>query len=353
MASESKTMKALVYNGPWDMTLEILPRPMPKQGEVLLRIGAVGICSSDIHGFSGESGRRAPGMVMGHEASGVVVAHGPGTSDPPIGAHVVVYNIIADIPPDPEEGDPSFLAKQVVGVNLGTRGAMAEYLTIPANNAMVIDAGVIPETGLLAEPLGVVTHGFRRLEDKNMLGSKLAIVGCGTIGLAAILYAGARGIGRIAALEIISAKLAKGAEYGATPVAVGPDEPVEPVSARVEAALGGRPDVVVDAVGSQDSLALCLGLVEKAGAVLLIGNTAKELAFPLQNVVGNEISLVGTYGFDKSAFADSLQLLPRLQDKLASFIEDHCSLEETPTMMTALAKGQKQALKVVINVGAT
>ena len=171
MEAAKESMKALVFNGPWDMTVETLPRPSPRKGEVLLQIEAVGICASDVHGFSGESGRRAPGMVMGHEASGLVIAHGPETSEPAIGSRVVLYNILANTPPGPDEGDASFLNKQVVGVNLGTRGAMAEYLAIPAKNALRIGEGVVPEMGLLAEPLAVVTHGFRRLKGNSAVKS--------------------------------------------------------------------------------------------------------------------------------------------------------------------------------------
>ncbi len=59
-------MKALVYNGPWDMTLAEFPRPEPAEGEAMVKVESVGICGSYVHGFTGESGRRKPGMVMGH-----------------------------------------------------------------------------------------------------------------------------------------------------------------------------------------------------------------------------------------------------------------------------------------------
>ena len=63
-------MKALVYEEPWKMTLRDLPKPDLQPGEVLIKMESVGICGSDVHGFTGESGRRAPGMVMGHEVVG-------------------------------------------------------------------------------------------------------------------------------------------------------------------------------------------------------------------------------------------------------------------------------------------
>ncbi len=343
-------MRALVYNGPWDMSLEDLPKPSPAAGEVLVKMKTVGICGSDVHGFTGESGRRAPGMVMGHEAVGVVEAVGAGVTTPAVGDLVTVFNIIAETAPTPEEGDPSFLAKKVIGVNLGKRGAMADYLTLPAESALVVPEGVDPTVGILVEPVAVVTHGFHRLAAKNIQAERAAIVGSGTIGLSGILVAKESGIGEVAILDTIQEKLDRGQEFGAHPILVTADDSAESVASRVETAMGDKPDLVVDAVGSRSSFQQCLALVKPGGTVLLIGNLAKEVSFPLQDIVSQEVSFVGTYGFDRRAFASALEMVPGIQDKLASFIEGHCSLEEAPATMTKLAKGELQALKIVIDL---
>ncbi len=332
------------------MTLEDLPQPQPGPGEVLVKMKTVGICGSDVHGFTGESGRRAPGMVMGHEAVGVVEAQGEGVTAPAVGDLVTVYNIIAETAPTPEEGDPSFLAKKVIGVNLAKRGAMADYLTLPAESALVVPEGVKPEIGILVEPVAVVTHGFHRLAGKNIQAQKAAIVGAGTIGLSGILVAKESGVGEVAILDTIPEKLQRGESFGARPVQVESGESVEAVAAKVETALGDKPDLVVDAVGSRGSFAQCLALVKPGGTCLLIGNLAKEVGLPLQDIVSQEITFVGTYGFDRRAFASALEMVPAIQDKLACFIEGHCSLEETPDTMTRLAKGDLQALKIVIDL---
>ena len=208
-------MKAVLYNGPWDMSVVDLPAPEPGAGEALLRVDTVGICGSDVHGFTGESGRRAPGMVMGHEVSGTVARLGPGASAPAPGTRVALYNIIADHAPSPEEGDPSFLNKQLIGVNLGKRGAMAEYVAVPAANLIPLADGVPSEIGLLAEPLGVVLHGWHRLEARNVTPRRVAILGAGTIGMAGVLVARARGAQQIASLDTIAAKARRAARLGA------------------------------------------------------------------------------------------------------------------------------------------
>ena len=342
-----ETMQAVVFHAPWDMKLERLPKPRPAPGEVLVKMKAVGICGSDVHGFTGESGRRAPGMVMGHEAAGEVVARGDGVRSPRLGDPVTIYNIIAHTPPDPDEGDPSFLNKKMIGVNLAKRGAMAEFLSVPAENAVPLPRGISPEIGLLAEPLAVVTRGWRRLEKLGIHPSRLAIVGAGTIGLAAVLMARARDLSHAVVLDTVPEKADRAAEFGAGAVYVTSADPGR-VAGDVESRLAGKPEAVIDAVGTRESFSLGLALVEAGGALLLIGNLAREVSLPLQDAVSNEVCLVGTYGFDRSDFAAAVSVLPEIESELSTFIEGRCRLSETPQVMTSLAKGESRALKTVI-----
>ncbi len=346
-------MKAIVYNGPWDMTLEDLPEPKPLKGEVLLEMEAVGICGSDVHGFTGESGRRAPGMVMGHEAVGRVVSLGEGVTTPEIGCRVAVYNILADEAPAPDEGDPSFVNKKVVGVNLGTRGAMAEYLAIPAVNAIPVSDRVTSEVALLAEPIAVVLHGFHRLQEKSINANSVAIMGSGTIGLSALLIASERGLKKLAVLDVIQEKLERVSDFGGKGVLIEESKSTDAIDWNVQTALGGKPDLVIDAVGSKESFEQAVAIVAEGGTVLLIGNLAREVAFPLQTAVSNEITFIGTYGFDRKAFEEAVHIVPEFKDELTTFIEGRCRLDTTPQMMTKLARGEVRALKVIIEFNAT
>mgnify|MGYP002682391051 CR=1 FL=1 len=73
-------MKALVYEAPWQMPLREVAEPEPQPGEVIVAVRAVGVCGSDVHGFTGSTGRRIPPMIMGHEFSGEVSAVGAGVT---------------------------------------------------------------------------------------------------------------------------------------------------------------------------------------------------------------------------------------------------------------------------------
>tara|TARA_Y100001954_G_scaffold197251_1_gene213973 strand:+ start:784 stop:1911 length:1128 start_codon:yes stop_codon:yes gene_type:complete len=342
-------MKALVYEQPWKMTLQDLPKPKPEAGEVLIKMESVGICGSDVHGFTGESGRRTPGMVMGHEVVGRIVELAEDVTDRQVGQRVTVFNVLSDEAPSPEEGDPSFLNKRVVGVNLGTRGAMAEYLALPARNAISVSEDIPPEVSVLAEPVAVALHGFHRLEEKGIAPKSVAIIGSGTIGLCSLLVARSREVEQALVLDPIAEKLERARSFGGKTVRVDPADEVAGIAQKVENELGNRPELVIDAVGIGASFDQAVEMAAEGGTILLIGNLAKQVELPLQTVVSNEISLIGTYGFDLKAFEEAVEILPGMQSELATFIEGHCGLEDTPSVMTALAKGERQALKIVID----
>ena len=342
-------MKALVYEQPWKMTLQDLPKPKPEAGEVLIKMEAVGICGSDVHGFTGESGRRAPGMVMGHEVVGRIAELAEDVTDRQVGQRVTVFNVLSDEAPSPEEGDPSFLNKRVVGVNLGTRGAMAEYLALPARNAIPVSEDIPPEVSVLAEPVAVALHGFHRLEEKGIAPKSVAIIGSGTIGLCSLLVARSREVEQALVLDPIPEKLDRARSFGGKTVRFDPADEVAGIAQKVENELGSRPELVIDAVGIGASFDQAVEMAAEGGTILLIGNLAKQVELPLQTVVSNEISLIGTYGFDLKAFEEAVEILPGMESELATFIEGHCALEDTPGVMTALAKGERQALKIVID----
>ena len=342
-------MKVLVYQEPWKMSMQDLPRPVLQPGEVLIKMESVGICGSDVHGFTGESGRRAPGMVMGHEVVGRIVETAPDVTTPKVGQRVTVFNVLSEHAPTPEEGDPSFLNKRVVGVNLGTRGAMAEYLAIPSANAIPASEDIAAEVSVLAEPVAVALHGFHRLAEKSIKPHKIVIIGSGTIGLCCLLVAKSLGFQDVTVVDLISDKLQRAKNFGGNTLLIEMKSTPDDVAGQIKEKLGVYPDLVVDAVGVKASFDQAFQMVSEKGNLLLIGNLAKSVELPLQDLVSKEISLVGTYGFDLKAFRQGVETLPEFKDQLQTFIEGHCTLEETPEVMTALAKGERKALKIVID----
>ena len=135
-------MKALVMHKYKELTYEEVPRPEPKEGEVLIRLKACSVCGSDVHGFDGSTGRRKPPIIMGHEASGVIAACGEGVKSHKAGDRVTfdstVYCNTCDMC---RKGLVNLCAnRQVLGVSCITNMA-AGVLDQPIDHQEVMEMG--------------------------------------------------------------------------------------------------------------------------------------------------------------------------------------------------------------------
>ncbi|MEZ4584732.1 MAG: alcohol dehydrogenase catalytic domain-containing protein, partial [Caldilineaceae bacterium] len=210
-------MRALVYHGPWQMTLEEVDEPRPGPGEVLVDVQAVGICGSDVHGYTGSTGRRAPGVVMGHEFSGVVVALGDGVSGVQSEDEVVVS------PMFPFEGKGT---RYVVGVN--RPGAYADYAIVHESMLIPKPTGLSFRHAAMAEPLSIAMHAAARTPIPLM--GTVAVIGAGTIGLLTLQSARLKGAGKIIVTDMSEHRLALARELGAdVTINIKEQDPVEVV----------------------------------------------------------------------------------------------------------------------------
>jgi len=338
-------MKILQFNGPWQFSIEEASTPSFGPEEVLIRSDAVGICGSDVHGFTGESGRRKPGMVMGHEAAGTVVKAGAEVVSLHPGDRVAVFPILGcgvcrhclagmeHICPD----------KRILGVNAGHWGAMADFFTCHQRQAFRLDPQVDPAIGLFAEPLAVALHAVNRMNPAK--DAILAIVGAGTIGLALVVVLRDLGFESVFVIDKIEENLALARTLGTKAIHADRDHPAQVIADET----GGRQATCVfEAVGAAATVRTAYDLCDFGGTVVLIGNLAKEFTLPLQGVTSNETTLRGSYGFNRIEFEQAVLLASKRETLLRCFISGSCSLEETPGVMERMARGELKALKMVI-----
>jgi L-iditol 2-dehydrogenase len=338
-------MKALVYKGPWEMALEEFPDPTPSDGEALLQMEAVGICGSDVHGFTGESGRRKPGMVMGHEIAGRVLEVNGISNGVQPGDLVAVYNNQAcGQCPHCLAGQEQRCGKRhVIGVNAGTWGAMADYLACPTRLLFPMNEGIDPAYALFAEPVAVALHAIKLMEPRQE--DIIAIVGSGTIGLGLVMTLKAKGFEHVFALDVLDEKLELAAAMGAHPIRADLVDAREEIRRVTD---GGEADGVFEAVGTADTVRNAFDLLRTAGSLVIIGNLAQTFTLPLQGITDREITVRGSYGFNRQEFSGAVELINQDVIALDPLISGQCTLEETPEIMTRLAKGELQAVKMVI-----
>ncbi len=243
-------MKALVYDGAWQMPLRQIDPPSPTPDDVIVAVQAVGICGSDVHGFTGSTGRRTPGIVMGHEFSGIVAQTGAAVSSHNVGDRVIVQPLATCGTCDMcRLGRPNVCYNRTL-IGMHTHGAYAECVRVPQDQLYRLPDTVSWEQGAMVEPLSVAMHAVN-LTPLSLMDT-VVIVGAGTIGLLALLAVRLKGAGQIIVTDLSPHRLALAKQLGADIVVnIAERDPIAVVN---DATGGAGAHAVIEAVGiSADS----------------------------------------------------------------------------------------------------
>jgi len=205
-------MKALLLTAPGRLELTDLDLPVVGPGEVRVRVAACGICGSDVHGYTGATGRRIPPLVMGHEAAGTVDAVGEGVDDLAPGTRVVLDSTVFCGRCDQCLAGAENLCtyREMLGVSCGSyrrHGCFAEYAVVPARGVYPIPDALDFVAASLLEPLTIALHAVN-LGGAGSQTRSAVVVGCGMIGLSLIAALRARGVSQIAAIDLDADRLA-------------------------------------------------------------------------------------------------------------------------------------------------
>ena len=326
-------MRALVYQAPWKMTLEQVPAPVAGPGEVVVDVKAVGICGSDVHGYTGSTGRRIPPMIMGHELSGVISATGAGVTAAKRGDEVVVTPIF------PFNGIGQ---RKVIGV-FDTPGGYAEQVVVHESMLLPKPAHLSWRQAAMCEPLSVVLHAINRTPIPLM--GTVAIVGAGSIGLLTMMAARLAGAGKIIMTDLIAHRLEMAEELGAD-VTINVKEK-DPVKTILDLTGGRGVDVTLEAVGLAETVQQAHKITRNGGHVTWIGNNAKMIDLDMQEVVARELTVRGTYGFS-SEFPLALDAIASGRINVEPLMEAVAPLEDGPRWIDELAKGKTEMVKVIL-----
>jgi len=336
-------MKALVFVGPGEMAVMERPARLPAHGEVLLAVRASGICGSDVHGYLGLTGRRQPGVVMGHEAAGQVVGLGPNVTSVRAGDRVALRSILpCGSCASCQRGRPN-VCENRRGLGMQFDGAYAEQMAVPEALAVPIPASLSFEEAALAEPLAVTLHAvaITPLEPTDTA----VIVGAGPIGLLTLLALRQRGVRSVAITDRSPHRLAVGRALGADlAIDIGATDPVTAVR---EATQGRGADGVFEAVGISATVAQSLAVARTGGHVTWIGNSAQTVELPMQDMVTRELTLHGSYAF-AGEFDEAIDLLATGRIDVRPLIELTAPLDDGPELFRRLGEGMLDAVKVVL-----
>jgi 2-desacetyl-2-hydroxyethyl bacteriochlorophyllide A dehydrogenase len=288
-------MKALVLQKYNELVYKDVPEPVVEPDEVLVKVMACGICGSDVHGMDGSTGRRVPPLIMGHEASGVIVETGKAVTLWKQGDRVTFDSTV--YPLDDWytlEGMYNLSDnREVLGVSPGTYkrdGAFAEYIAIPQHILYRIPDKVTFPQAAMAEAVAVALHSINISGIRT--GDKCVVIGAGTIGIFILKLLRISGPSVIIAIDNNPQRLELAALAGADKTFLPDDENLEPEILAMTNNRGA--DISFEAVGKSETVSLAIDTLRKGGKAVLIGNICPSITFPLQKVVTRELKVLGS-----------------------------------------------------------
>lgn len=341
-------MKGLVLVDASRFEVRDVPKPQIAADEVLVEVKACGICGSDVHGMDGSSGRRKPPIIMGHEASGVVVEVGESVERWQPGDRVTFDSTVyCGNCHFCRRGDVNLCDnRQVLGVSCDEfkrDGAFAEYVAVPERIVVGLPDGVSFEQAAMVEPVSIAVHAVARVPVQ--LNDTAVVIGAGMIGLLTIQALKARGCGFVMAVDTKQDRLdlarQVGADKGFNPQQC---EVVDEVMKRT----GGRgADLAMEAVGFAPTVEMAVKVVRKGGSVGLVGNLSPTVEFPLQAVVTRELSLFGSCA-SRGEYPACLDLIASGMIQVDPLVSGLSSLEDAPDWFARLHSGNESLMKVVV-----
>ncbi len=336
----SNFMKALVFRGNDDLRYEDWPIPRVGPDDALVRVGAVGICGSDVHGYLGKTGRRTAPMIMGHEFAGTVERVGSRVSGLRPGRRVAVfpYASCGTCRSCREGATAACPGKRMFGV-FDVNGGMSEYVAVPARQLIPLPRGADAVHAALAEPLSVALHGLEKADLKP--NTRLAIVGAGAIGLMALVLARRCNVQSVTLLDLAPERLQLAKRIGAERVIRCARGPVPSASF----------DVVIEAVGVAATLNQAVRLAMRGGQVIVLGMSERKIPLDMFDIVAREIRLEGSFNYTVKEFKRIVSLLPSLRPHLDHVVSHLVPLADGVDMFRRLARGESGMCKVILRGG--
>ncbi|TDQ16285.1 threonine dehydrogenase-like Zn-dependent dehydrogenase [Algoriphagus boseongensis] len=320
--------------------------PKPKSGEVLLEVGMVGFCGGDLNGFKGLFPLQEYPNILGHEVGAKVVELGEEVPDSiQIGAKVTLYpyqncgTCVAC-----RKGRPNACkTNKTMGVR--RPGAMTRYITTPWQDLFESKTLSLKELALV-EPLTVGFHAVSR--GKVEAQDRVAVMGCGIVGLGAVASALNRGA-EVIAIDIDNSKLEIAKKIGVRHT-INPSQ--EDLHERLQQITeGDGPDVIIEAVGSPTTYRSAVEEVAFLGRVVCIGYAKAPVEFNTSLFVQKEIEILGSRNcVGKIDFPEVIAYLEKGKFPVNEVISKVISIDQAPETMDAWAKNSQGIVKIMLDL---
>ncbi|KAI8634810.1 GroES-like protein [Xylariaceae sp. FL1651] len=313
------TMNAVVFDGPYKVSLQ--QRPVPKiqqNGDIIVKVQAAGLCGSELHMFRGHEPAEG-GFIMGHEFTGTVVAAGKDVQTVKVGDKIVAPFTVSCMDCFYcKNGYSSRCVHSMLFGSKGLDGAQAEYVRIPFADGSVMSPPEIDDKALILMadifPTGFfgTRNAFNSLGAQDPTEATAVVIGCGPVGLCALVSALEYKPKHLFAIDSVGSRLELARSLGAEPLNFKTNP--EGMIKRIKEVTAGRgADVVIEVVGLKPALRTAYDVIRPFGFISSIGVHNSDMPFTATDGYDKNVRVQMGRCPVRSVFPDALKVLAKKQ----------------------------------------
>jgi 2-desacetyl-2-hydroxyethyl bacteriochlorophyllide A dehydrogenase len=339
-------MRQAVMTAPGKIELRDVEVPVPRAGQVQIRVQRIGVCGSDIHVFHGKHPFVTYPLIQGHEYSGVIELIGEGVVGVNVGDKVTAtpQEVCGTCPPC-RRGQ--YNACEVLKVRGFQAPGCAQDLFVTEVDKLVnLPDDFAPEQGAFVEPVAVAAHSTGRAGD--LTGKNVVVAGAGTIGNFVAQACRSRGAAKVLITDVSDFRLDVARQVGITATCNVAKEPLVEAGRREFGPDGF--DVAVEVSGVQASLTSLIAQIGKGGTLLIVGVYGEKPQVDMSVICEHELDVKGSMMYRHEDWDQAVEWIASGEVKTAPLVSKHFSFEQYSEAYAFIEEEGERSMKVMIDL---
>lgn len=342
---KGKMIQEILYR-PREISFREVDIPIPGANQVLVKIKRIGICGSDIHVFHGTHPFTPYPVTQGHELSGQIVELGSLVQGLKVGQRVTIEPQCFCNECYPCTHGKYNLCENLKVMGFQTTGTASEYFAVDASKVDVLPEGMSYDEGAMIEPLAVTVHAAKRFPELE--NAKVAILGCGPIGILLAQSCKALGASQVLITDISDYRLALAKQVGADYTVNTRDRNFG--EAMVEAFGPDKADVIYDCAGNDITMGQAIQYARKGSTIILVAVFAKMANVDLAVLNDHELDLNTTMMYRHEDYVDALRLVDQGKIQLQPLMSKHFAFADYQQAYEYIDANRETTMKVLVDI---
>lgn len=341
-----ETMLQQQMTAPGQISFRNVPVPTPGPDQVLVKIKKIGICGSDIHVYHGTHPYTAYPITQGHEVSGQIVATGEYVRELRTGQRVTIEPQVFCGRCYPCLHGKYNLCEKLKVMGFQTTGTASEYFSVDASKVTPLPEGITYSEGAMIEPLAVTVHAARRFP--GLQGAKVAVLGCGPIGILLIQSLKALGAAQVLGTDLSDTRLELAGKLGADfTVNTGKNDYA---SALHDAFGPDGADVIYECAGTDITMDQAIQNARKGSTIILVAVFGKRASLDLAKLNDSELDLNTSMMYRHEDYVDAIRFVQEGKIRLEPLESIHFPFREYQKAYEYIDSHRESTMKVLIDV---